>query len=119
MDLEPRDTVRGNPLQVAVARLLTEYDLILVHYPVEVWMPRRSRAFYRPDWPQQVIKEQPLSIRLPEISAPESGGPVKFVVASMKAEIVLSPTDLTTNLQMTRTEEVDPIQAIKEARKEA
>ena len=119
MDLEPRDTLRGNPLQVAVARLLTEYELILVHYPVEVWMPRKSRAFYRSDWPQAVVKEQPLSIRLPEINSSESGGPVKFVVAPMKVEIVLSPTDLTTNLQMTRTEEIDPIQAIKEARKEA
>lgn len=119
MEAEPRDTLRGNPLQVAVARLMTDYELVNVNYPVEVWVPRTSMKRLVRDWPMQTVKEQPLSIRLPEIGPLESDVQSRYAVGPMKLDLAVSPNELRLNLMLTRVEVVDPLQAIREARKEA
>ena len=109
-----RGTILENPLKAAVLRLEAGFEMVPVLYPVEIWVPRETRAQFRQDWPLRILNQQPLCLRLPPLQERTDHWVLKL--DHVEATMVVDANEIILDLQKRDDLLPNPIHLIPEAR---
>jgi len=105
-----------NSLTEALEKLETEYKLVSMTYPVNIWVPRSFMEKQYVDWPKWKMIERPLTIRLVPLPVEEwTGERWTFERNHLSLSVAMGLDELSLRLRVNDVI-MDPLYMIPEVR---